>query len=325
MRTGAFVAAILTIGTVRAQISGPVAAFIFDSPEHSIRPIIGLIGSATVGAPVVRNLEFASTPPGQNYAIAVRRGAVLFISELGSATTAISALAGAAGVPDGVSWSADGLVAILYSRHSNWIQVFTGFPNAIRSGSPISTPGSLLAVATDTRGEHIALCVGGSQAGIYRVTDGQVSGPLFQSDTPDGLTGLTFSPDGNTLYALDRGTNQIFEFDLTGSALQKWPAAVNDAVAIRAAIDSSGMSVLYLAGGASQVLVALDKITHQPLATVSLSFTPTIIEPLGTNGFLLTPRSDLNATLWTFINSPQPIIYFVPSGASERPRPEGPR
>jgi len=322
MRTKRLLLAIFAVGTVRAQISGPVAGFVFDLPARSIRPVIGVIGSATLGAPLVRALEFASIAPHQNYAIAVRRGAVLFVSGLGAADVVESALTGASGVPDGVCWSDDGSFAILYSRSSNWLQVFTGFPDSIQAASQISAPGSLLAVATDSHGQHIAVSLSGDQPGVYQLGGGQISTPLFGSTA---AIGLTFSPDGSVLYALDSSTNQITEFNFMNSALQTMPAPVDDAMAIRATVDRSGTSVLYVAGGSSHSLVSLNPVTYQPIASASLTFPPTMIEPLGPTSFVLNQRADQANTVWTFINNPQPVVYFVPSTPNQLPRQGVPR
>jgi hypothetical protein len=313
MKSATLMLGVLTIGMARAQVSGfagPVSGYIFDPPTWSVRAVVGSLGSATLGAPLVRTLEQAWIAPHQNYGIGVRDGKLMLLTGLGGTAAATVPVPGVSGVPDGVAWSDDGATAILYSRTGNWIQILTGVPNSVQAAPQIATPGSLSIVASDPHGQHLAIGAEGNQGGVYQVVNGQVAGLILQPSVP---VGLTFSPDGNTIYALDQATNQIFELNFTNSALQIWPAGVENAIAIRASADAAGDNVLYVAGGSSQVLVSVNTATRQPVASVPLSFVPAAIQSLGPNSFLLAGRVGAGDTIWTFVNTVQPSVYFVPS------------
>jgi hypothetical protein len=137
---------------------------------------------------------------------------------------------------------------------------------------------------------------------------------------------LAFSEDGGTLYALEaasqvlNGTNQILELNLSSFATQTWPLPTEDAVAIKAARNASKLEVLYVAGRADRVLLAIDRSTHQPTASVTLPVEPSTIESLGNNSFLISSRSSVSEPLWSFTSgSPSglqatlPTVYFVPA------------
>lgn len=325
MRKGLLLAILSSAAFVVAQpstFSGPVPGFTFDPATRSVRAVIGSLGSATLGPSVAGALDFASVAPRQNYGIAVRRGQVFFISALGQPPASVTPLAGAS-IPDGVAWSDDGSVVVLYSRSGNWVQICTGLPGSISPGPQVTvSAGSLAVVAADAQGQDVVIGVGGAQAGVYQLQSGQTFSPLLQIAAP---ISLAFSPDGSTLYALDQATNQISEINLSNSAVQTWPAGAGDAIAIRAAVDSAGDNVLYVAGRGSQVLLAVDRGTHQTIATAPLSFAPAIIQPLGANGFLLAQRSSPQDLLWTFTATAQPSVYFVPATATDSPTREVPR
>jgi len=304
-----------------STFSGPISGFTFDPATQSIRAVIGTLGSASLGPSLAGTLDFASIAPRQNYAVAVRRGQTVLLSALGIAPAQVTVLSEAS-VPDGVAWSDDGSVAVLYSRLSNWIQICTGLPASVSVGPQVSVPtGQLAVVATDAHGQRVVVGVGGDQAGIYQVQSGESFSLLLQISAP---VSLAFSPDASTLYALDQATNQISQINLSNFAVQTLSAGAADAIAIRAAVDNSGDNVLYVAGRSSQILLVVDPDTLQTIATATLSFTPAMIAPLGANGFLLAQRSNVHNLLWTFAATAQPSIYFVPAPATDSVHPEAP-
>ena len=313
------------ISLARAQqvgLVGPVQGYIFDPPSRSIRAVTGFLGSASLVPAALALLDFGSIAPGQNYGIAIRSGQVMFVSGLGTSQFSTLTVETGASVPDGAVWSGDGSVAVLYSRSANWVQIYTGFPGAVIAGTQFTIPagGSLTTVAADGAGQRVVIGVGGS--GVYQIAaDGSLSLLLAASDP----ISLSFSGDSSTLYALDSATNQVFELSVSSLAVQTWAAGLNDAIALCVGVDGTGQNVLYVAGGSSQTLISVSRATHQVIATVPLSFTPSIIEPLGSNGFALTRRSLPSDILWTFTNTAQPAIYFVPAITLQAPRREVPR
>lgn len=314
-------AAVSSIHSVRAQasvVSGPVEGFTFDAPTRSIRAVIGSLGSASLGPAIVTELDFASVAPRQNYGIVFPRGRAQVVSQLGSAQISVVSLQGSALVPDGVAWSDDGSVAVLYSEAGGWIQTFTGFPTAVNAGpltsiSPLG--GALSAVAADIHGAHVAVAVLGDHPGVYEISGSHGFLPLLAMADP---VGLAFSADGSTLYALDGAANQVSsiglsESNLASSAAQAWPVGTADAVAIRSASNASNLNVLYVASRSDHLLLAFDLSTHQQITRIPLPFAPTMIEPLGASSFLLRTRISTSDSLWSFTNRTQPAVYFVPA------------
>lgn len=317
-------AALLSIGYAPAQQAGltaPVQGYIFDAPSRSIRTVTGFLGSASLGSPILSQVDFGSVAPGQNYALIVRRGEIMQVSGLGTAQLSATTLQLAASMPDGVVWSSDGSAAVLYSQSGNWIQIFTGFPGTGTAGTQLSLPmaGKLSAVCVDANAQHVVVGVTGNGSGVYQIGADQSFSLLLQASAP---VSLSISGDGSALYALDQATNQIFQLSWSNLGVQAWPAGVSDAIAIHAAVDRTGENVLYVAGRTSRSLVSINRGTQTVIATATLSFTPTMIEPLGSNGFALTRRAFPSDILWTFTNTSQPGIYFVPAPTIPTPRRE---
>jgi hypothetical protein len=318
MRCGfAIVPVVFSIGLLSAQqspLSGPFEAFTFDVPTGSLRPIIGFLGSASLGQPILGGLAFGSVAPRQSYALAFEEHRCVLVLGLGSDQTSTVDVSGSFTLPEGVAWSGDGSIAILYSRTGNWIQILSGLPSVVNPSPVLSLAamkGSLSAIATDLHGAHIAIGIAGSGAGIYQVENGVNIVPLFTSFEP---AALAFSDDGGTLYSLDRSSNKVWAQNMADLSSQSWSLdGLTDPVALRSTHDATQRDVVYVAGGTDQLLLAYDSSTHAVVASVPLSFQPNVIEPLGPHSFVLGSRSTSADTLWSFTNAPQPAVYFVPA------------
>jgi len=318
MRAGflCFVVIGLSANRLPAQqttLSGPLEAFTFDQPTRSIRAVIGVPGTATFGPALVDNLDIASVAPGQTYGIVFESGKCLLISGLGAKTISTAAIQGVTRYPDGIAWSTDASLAVVYSRAGNWFQTIAGFPGAPVAGTLVdlsSLGGSISAVSADVSGKQVVIGLSGDKGGVYEASGGWVS-LLAAMASP---VSLSFSSDGQTLYALDAATLQITAITLGSHAIQTLPlAGIQNPVAIRSLQDSQNRSVLYVAGGTDRILRVLDVASQQTIADLALNFEPTRIDPLGNNSFVLAPRFEAVKPLWVLSSTPQPAAYFVPA------------
>lgn len=305
------------IGVLPAQqppFSGPVEAFTFDVPTMSFRAVVGSLGSAFLGPAILSRFDYGSVAPHQDYGIAFRGDQCLLVSGLGSEQLSTTVLPGSFSLPEGVAWSGDGSVAVLYSRTGNWIQTITGLPASANPGASVSMSllgGTLSTVAIDLHGEHIAIGVVGETAGVYQIAGGQSFIPLLPLSKP---IALTFADDGGTLYALDGATGQLSELNMADLTSQTWPLdGLQDPSLVRSAYDAAHRHVIYVAGRSDRLLRVYDASSHQVVADIPLSFQPSVIEPLGRDSFLLGPRANEGDPLWSFTNASQPTVYFVPA------------
>jgi hypothetical protein len=300
-------------GVLSAQtLVGPVEAFSFDAPTRSLRAVNGSLGSASLGPALYAEIDFASVAPHQNYAVAFRSGRGMIVSGLGSASQPVVIALDSAAVPEGVAWSGDGSSAILFSRSGNWIQKLTGLPASPTLGPSLSTSllgGSLLAVASDSAAAHVAIGMAGS--GVFEMTDGQGFVPLVSLAQP---ISLAFSDDDATLYGIDGASHQLSEVRIADFTSQSWALdPLQDPIAVRSATGPSNAKVIYVAGRSDRLLIALDASSHQTIASIPLSFQPTLLDPLGRRSFTLGSRLGANDTFWSLMTSPQASVYFVPA------------
>lgn len=314
-RPQTFVAVLLCSALLPGQqIHGPVETFTFDAPTASLRPVLGTLGSASLGPALLSGLDYASVAPRHNHAIAFRGGRGVVVSGLGSAQMSITDLPDSIPAPDSVAWSRDGSLAILYSRAGNWIRVLAGLPGSPSPGPEISEAtlrGALSAVATDSRGSRIAVAVVGENAGVYEVTASEGLAPLLSVENP---TALAFSVDGAALYVLDRKSAQLFELQMSDLSSRSWPVErLQDPFAVSCSQDDTGRLVVYVAAHQDNLLRVYDASTYEVIADVSLSVQPTALDPLGVRSYLLRPRVASDDPLWSFTNASRPMVYFVPA------------
>lgn len=321
MRLGfALVTISLSVGLLTAQqspINGPLEGFTFDLPTRTIRPVIGSLGSASLGQPLL-NSGFASVAPHQNYALTFQGERCALVAGLGSGQISTVQVPGFFFSLEGVAWSSDGTTAVLYSRTGDWIQTLSGIPTAVTVNPSISLSalgGSLSSVATDLHGTRVVIGMLGDVPGVYQSTNGGPFSPLLSSINP---VSLAVSEDGGTLYAVDGASGQVVEQNLADLSTRSWPLqGLSDAVALVPARDATNRAVLYVAGRNDRLLQVFDASTHSVAASIPLSFSPHSIELLGSNSFLFDSRLTASDVLWSFTNASQPAVYFVPAAPVE--------
>lgn len=306
----------LSVGLLRGQqapVNGALEGFTFDAPTRSIRPVLGSLGSASLGQPLVR-FNFASVAPRQNYALAFQGDSCILVTGLGSGQISMVEVPGSFSRPEGLSWSKDGTTAVLYSLTGNSIQILSGMPAAVTvnpSASVSTLGGSLSSVATDAHGARVLIGMVGDVSGVYQSSNGGPFSPLLPGTKP---ISLAVSDDGGTLYALDGTTGEVVQQNLTDLSSQSWPLeGLADAVAILPGRDASGRGVVYVAGRSDRLLQVFDASTHGLVATLPLNFSPHGIAQLGISSYLFDSRLTGDEILWSFTNASPPGLYFVPA------------
>jgi hypothetical protein len=296
----------------QASVNGPVEAFTFDAPTRSLRTVIGIPGGATFGPALLDNLDVASVAPLQNYGVLFQNGKCLFVSGLGSKTISSVAIAGVTAYPDRIAWSGNGSLAVLYSLAGSWFQTIAGFPGAPVAGAVVSVSslgGSFAALAVDAPGKQIVVGISGDNGGVYQSAGGQFTSLVSMANP----VSLSFSGDGQTLYALDAAAVEVQAVLMSSHGFQTLSLpGMKNPVAIQSLEDSDSRQVLYVAGGSDRILRILDVASQQIIQDVALNFQPTSIAPFGTGSFVLASRSKAANPLWLFASTPQ-RAYFVPA------------
>lgn len=309
-----------SLAAQQTTLSGPLEGFAFDAPTHSLRAVIGAVGSASLGPILLPQVDYASIAPHKDYGIVAWGRQYRFVSGLASGQPSWQALGLELAAADGIAWSGDGSTAILYSRTGNWMRLLTGLPNSPDLGSVVDLSalgGSLNSVAADTQGNQVAIAISGNAAGVYGMKNSSGFVPLLYLANP---IALAFSDDGATLYALDQAANAISALSMSNSASVSWTLdGLQDPFAIAAGTNSSSRPALYVASRNDCILRVYDPSTGQSTASLPLPFEPTGIEALGRASFLLASRLNDGDPLWSLSTVSDPAILFIPA----TPLPQG--
>lgn len=297
------------------SLNGPVTGFVFDTPTHGFRALIGFPGSASLQPPAIAGFDAGFVAPRADYAIAIKAGHSSLVQGLGSAQPSIAELAGVAGAPDSVQWSAEGSVAALYSQAGNWIQPITGLPDQPVAGDVVDLSafsGTLTSVAIDRTGNWIAAGFAGD--GVFLKTPGQPFVPALQVANP---VALAFSAGAQTLYVVDAAAPQLLRLNTADFSAQSVPLeGLSDPVAVASGKDLDNRDVVYVAGRNDHLFRIYDSSTYDVLADLPLDFAPDRIVPLRGLSYALDARQNEGDPLWVFSNAPAAAVFFVPAPAS---------
>lgn len=198
------------------HISGPVLGYIYDPALAQIRPIFGIPGAATMGAPLGfgLNLARAAVSPQHDYALVEPDGNPgLAVLRLPPATSVPRLIPDAMAGAERVIFSPTGNSVILYDAIKQKVQIITGLPGApsVAGEVDVSTVGgpiTALAVSDDAA----AILAGVSQDGagaLWLLSPGGHVHVVFPAGNPSAVAFLRNSHDAvmadgtlNTVYFL---------------------------------------------------------------------------------------------------------------------------
>jgi len=296
------------------SLSGPVEGFTFDGPTECLRAVNGVPGAATLGPAVLSEVEFGTVAPHLTYGIVFKNRTAMFVSKLGSSHVSTTPLAGVFGQPEAAVWSGDGSEVVLFSRSGKWLQTISGLPGSpkVNQHQDLSVLSGLLCdVAIHAPGSEIAVAMCGRQAGAYLSTPGQSFTPLPRMENP---IALDFSADGTELYVIDAGARKLIAIRLSNSTSEEFVVhGLATPFAIRAVVDSSNKTLLYIASRSDRLLGIYSPSLQKMEKTIRLSFEPTGIQGLGLASFVVASRVAPGDPLWLFTTVPQPAVFFVPA------------
>ena len=281
------------------NVGGPTLGLVFDGDSGSIRPLLGVPGSSTVGT-AFDAAGLVSAAASREYALAINGdGAAILVSATGRRP-----LPGAAPGASRVVVSPGGTAAAVYFE-SGTAQIFTGMPDAPQSAGSIAfdRPPAELAISDDGATLLAASRNGRDGDAVYAYTPGQAPQLLHRARR---VSALTFIP--GTAKALIADGESIRIVSVSGS--QMVDPAVSGVVALAASPD--GATVLAATGAGEIVTYDLRALSRTSL---SCGCVPSTFAPLrGKAVFRLNELG--NGPLWVFDgDSPEARILFVPAPA----------
>jgi hypothetical protein len=299
------------------NLSGPVLSYVFDSNTRSLRPVLGILGSSTIGKPLDFGftLTQALTLDSRRLIAATESYPNLLIIDLERNSPSIAAIPGVPATPSKTAASPRGTSGAFYYPDLRGIWIVAGLPRPATAplfvDLSVSAAITHMAVSDDGAQLIYAINEGGSE-GVYAWTASSTRARFLMSVGSVG--GLTITGNRDALVA-DRAANEVFVIrDLGGPAVPQLLAGPREGVSdpIGVAVSADG---IYIANAASASVMALDTDgrllkTYDCTCAVSglFSFTDSV--------FRLT--TGLDRSVWLFDASSEGRILFVPKPESSQ-------
>jgi len=296
-----------------SSMSGPVPGFVFHSPTRSIRPIVGIPGSAYLGPMVAQDFDAASVSPLGKSALATRGSRLFFLQGLDSGEPLATPIEGAISAVDRFAWSQDGLSAAVYSADSRQAQILRS-PNAaqppgVESSLDLSsTAGAVSALLFD--GKRLLVGAGG----VYAADNSGLK-LLLPAGNPGALA---LGAANRDLFVADRTSNQIWMIgDYAGDAT---PMLFSDGAGLTAPVGlrlaGNGRYLVVASFGARSV-DALEISTRSTMKHIDLEFAPSRMDTVGSGTLALLNAGADGEPLYLIDSGENLAVYFVPARSEE--------
>jgi hypothetical protein len=281
-------------------MSGPLAGYVLDQESRSVRPVVGIPGSAYVASPVLEDVDALAVSPdgaralvsqGDSLALVGRHSSGSFEAVEIQETRAAEKLA----------WSPDGSAAVAYSSGTRTAQILTGgkFSRAV----DLSALEQVSVVAVGNSGENLLI---GAEGGLY----------LAEKGGEVRLIAAIAKPVAIALEGADAfvAAGEVFELqDYAGKATLMTFAGEAEALGVQ--VERGGKRLIV---ASSRSVAVYDVASRTVAARLDLEFTPTMLSRLGSETtFMLNSGAAGVEPLYVIDAGREPAVFFVPSGREQ--------
>ena len=272
-------------GQSGSTLYGPSLGLMFDSTSAAIRPILGIPGAATLGAPLNAGLAVgqAVVAPHGDFALVVAKDDFSLVVVLASGGVVQNFAPAMGEAPDLISFSPGGSSAALYYRASGRLLVLGGLrsqtPQAVEAdASSLPAAASLVAVSEDAASLLLAVRLG-ETTGLYLLPN-RPRAP--RSTSPMELATTTLRNDLSTITSPAHAVAQKVGTFHSVSAL-RFAGASSDALVADGA--ANAVYLVQNASGAAQITAlgsAQDGLS-QPVAIEAMDAKRVLVANAGAN------------------------------------------
>ena len=309
------VALLLTSITVGAQfttsLSGPVLGYVFDQNAGKLRPIRGILGSASIGTPV--DSEVAATEMltlDSNHAVASSETSreLLAFSLSGSSVSTLAIPAPAK--PSRAAASLQGTAAAFYYSDARELRIISGLPNEPRLAGLLQVEQSLAHMAVSDDGTLLLYSVA-DPAGDSIYLWSAESGTASFVTSAASISGIAITRSGDAVVT-DRVADEVFAiWNLRGGGVRRLLAGTKEGVSIPLGVGVSSGNRIYVANVGLGTAMVFDSngrfLKHQ-----KCDCTISGIYLLRDSVFRLTDRIDQTTFLLDATSTDERILFVPP-------------
>lgn len=316
--TSSRLAAIVLIGSglvgyaQTATWSAPSSGFVHDTLTRAIRPVLGFVGAAYLGAPVLDQVTRSSFAPNQQTAIFERDGAMWWARDLRSPDR-LEVLDRLAVVRE-ARWAADSASAVLLTAEELVWLVQSDTAPLLDARWSLDGEGRWMLLAADSGAQRVLLTRDeGGQRTLWLASR---RNPPLKLEFPGRPTAAVFLAASDTALVADAASRQIFRLAALNTtpeptALFMLSPEASDPVAMTLSLDASR---LFVADRAAKTIRSLHAGSGELLAELPLEFAPNDFTLVTPGRFLLNARERAGQPLFFLDTGDSGRVYFVPVG-----------
>jgi hypothetical protein len=294
-------------------VSGPLIGYMWDQSAAGLRPVFGITGAASLGAPLYTGHAFAAA------AVSLRREYALFTNTKGQVALATLPSGEPVQLLDQLSAkqqatvSPSGNAALIYAPDLTTVTLVQGLPGApvLRT---IDLPASVTAQAAIVGDSGLILIASTLPDGTTPIRLVTPSGTSSQIVTVNQLGGFAFLPRSTSALIADAGQNVVLLASGLGTAASiSRVAGSGDGIAqpLAVAASSDGRWAV-IANRQGSTVVKIDLSSRTPSDKLQCSCAPAVLTSLAGNSvFVLTKPSTESISVFDG-DAAKPRILFIP-------------
>jgi hypothetical protein len=316
--------------------SGPAGAYVFDSPGHSVRAVLGVPGAAYLGSPTQPVWDLVSVAPNGKWALGVSGLSVNRISDP-SRPASFSLVLQAPGPIARIAWSSDSTTAAIWCPKAGQLERITGLDSTPSVHDPIDLSGIggiLSGWSVSPDGRSLALASSARQGSSVYLSNQDAVPVAIASVAKPGA--IAFSSDGASLFVFSSAERQILLVGLPSGAIAGRFDASQFVFGEEVATEGAGIrglrrgrrpdppvvqdlapsadgARLYAIG--AETLCGYEVSTGQTLSCHQLGISSTSFESLPGGILLMNYQRAEGAPLW-LLDTRAGQVYFVPAGSA---------
>lgn len=293
-------------------LRGPVSGLIVDQESGTIRPIIGVPGSAYASQAAVQGVDSATAAPDGRNALVSKDGTLYLVRRLDGPLPVWRMIRDSASKVERATFSADTSALVIHDTGHNRLELWNHLNDQPRLRAEVDLG--------DIRGRLVSMAAGKDADFVFAT--------FQETETTASLYLLKPNEMPRQLYTLERAGNLLLRDDALWFSdralnnvykLTEWNLAFNLATVASAAhgvSDPVGIAIstdgktLFIANGEARQLIAVDVARQTVKAALALDFHPTQLERSG--GVFLLASGIPGAQPAQVLDADRLQVYFVP-------------
>ena len=306
---------LLTSAVAAAQfgsLSGPVLGYVFDRDAGKLRPVRGILGSATIGSPLESEILTSGvlTLDSSHVVASSESSAELLALSLEGSNISRLVIADVPASPSSAAASPRGTAAAFYYSQTQLLRIVTGLPKEPRLTGLVQLDRPLTHLAINDDGTLLLFAVAGQEGDSLHLWSALHGSASFVTSA-GSISGIAMTRNGDAIVT-DRAANEVFAiWNAQGGGIRRLLADVAQGVSGPTGVAVSSDGRIYVANAGSGTAMVLDS-NGRLLRNHTCACTISGFSALRDSVFRLTDRIDQTTFLLDANNATEERILFVP-------------